>query len=167
MREAELAEEPCLFHVHGVLLFAFGLEGVELLQVLFEAAVDALVIEGEELKLFEGVGYGGGVGGHGGEDAGFERAGVVETPAVFGDQMGELLFERIFGVEGCDEGLAEMVVGLAVFRGHEGELAGEVVADGVDAGTAFAFGGFGAGGMEGVVAIGVELFFGDHGFGQD
>ena len=139
MGKTELAEEPGLFHVEGVLLFAFSLQGMKLLHVLSEGAVDALFVKGDELKLLESFGGGSGVVRHGGEDAGFECAGVVETPAVFGNHVGELLLDGIFGFESFDELVTEDVVRMAVFRAHEDDLAGEIVADGVHAGAALAF----------------------------
>jgi hypothetical protein len=84
---------------------AFGLHGFELGCVLFDGAVDATFIEGEELKLARPLDPGNAFGKGGidfamagvlvvrvlmalGKDGVFERAGTLKAPAVFGDLVG-------------------------------------------------------------------------------
>ena len=132
-------------------------------QVLLQAAVDALLVEGQELEVFrfdreDSRGRVGGLdlrvlvrefvcvlGEAEGEEVVFDGAGAVETPAIGRDALGELDFEGSFGRHGCDQGGGEWVVRDAILFGHGGYLAGEIVTAGVVAGGSFAFFGFGAG----------------------
>jgi len=63
-----------------------------------------------------------------------------EPPLGFADGLGEHVFEAG-----------------GVFAGHEGELAGEPVAGGVEGGLALAFGGAGSGGVLGILLIAEDL----------
>jgi len=65
------------------------------------------------------------------------------------------------GVEGIFHFLAEVVVGGGVFGGEEGGGA-EAVLEGVLGGAEFSVVGFWAGGLEGVLTVGEQLFFGAH-----
>ncbi len=73
------------------------------------------------------------------EDVHFGGAEAVETPGVPGDGVGEFEFGDGFGRERGDmvgfEGFEDGAVGV----GEGGDLAGDVVADGVEAGFGFAF----------------------------
>ena len=57
---------------------------------------------------------------------------------------------------------AELVEGFAIFPCHAGDLTGESVAHGVEAGGGFAGCGGGTGGVLGVGAVGVDLGGGCH-----
>ena len=88
--------------------FANGLEGLQQGEVLLEAPVDALLVEGEELELLrlhgEDAGGGEGVVDLGvrrfknaavfaeaeGEEVVLDGADPIQTPAVGGDALGEL-----------------------------------------------------------------------------
>ena len=72
------------------------------------------------------------------EDAGFDGAGAVEAPVVFGDGLGELLLENADGGEGFDDGLAVFLEGVVLFGGEEVDLAGESVFVGVETGALLA-----------------------------
>ncbi len=136
--------------------------------------MEALFVEGEQVDFFGGVevGLGPGEGLVGerivsefagvsfdaqGEDIVFDGFDAVEAPVVVGDAVGELDFEEAFGVEFGEEGGVVLVVGIAVFFGQEGGLAGETVAEAVEAGPGFAGRGGGAGGVGGVFAVGEDL----------
>jgi hypothetical protein len=67
-----------------------------------------------------------------------------------------LLLEAV-GVEVGEVGADEFFLGVAFGVGHEGDLGGEAVAEGVAAGAVFAFFGAGAGGFLGVAAVGGDL----------
>jgi hypothetical protein len=156
-------------------LFAGGLafdpKGAELGHVLLNGAVDALFIESQKLEVFTlgdpGVGFGerfvngnlGGVipvgRGEGaelaelaeGEDAGFDGAGALEAPVVFGDGLRQFGFEGAYGFEGFADAGAVLVEGFVLFGGEKADLAGEAVTIGVEAGAMLAFFGFGTGGF--------------------
>ena len=98
------------------------------------------------------------------EDAGFHGFGALETPCVLGGGFGEVALDGSFGFEEADVFEEEFIVGGALFRGHDGDLAGEAVAEGVEGGAAFAFLGAGTGRFRCIAAVGFELLFGD-GFG--
>src|SRR5271165_4743622 len=72
---------------------------------------------------------------------------AVETPGAVGDGLDQLALHGGLGLEVVEEVAAEFVVGDAVFGGDDDGLAGETVAQGVEAGTLLAFGGARAGGM--------------------
>jgi hypothetical protein len=151
--------------------------GAELGGVLFHGAADAIFVDCQEMKLV-GVGHPGvGLGDGGvefgvvgvlrgmfglpeGEDGVFQRAGAVEAPAVLGDGLGEIDFERAYGSQSFTDAVAVFVKSFPVFRGVDDDLAGESVAEGVEGGTLFTFDRTGAGGTLGVFAVGVELGFG-------
>jgi hypothetical protein len=94
-------------HFRFALGFARGLELLRQSEVLLQAAIDALLVEGQELDAFgfAGEGASGGQGGVDfgvfgvdvagmfgeaeGEDVVFDGAGAVETPGVGGDALGE------------------------------------------------------------------------------
>jgi len=89
---------------------------------------------------------------------------AAETPGELGDAFGEIAFGGGFGLEGVLHFVAVHVVGEAVLGGENGGAA-HAVFEGVLGGSAFAGEGFGAGGLEGVGAVGEELFLGAGGCG--
>ena len=149
----ELQEGRGFLHGGLVCRFAGGLELLQDSEVLLDGAVQALLVEGEELELLrllsEDVRHGeGGVDlgnvGAGlaailklaeGEEVVFNGADPIQTPAVGGDALGELGLHGSVGGEARNEGFGELVVGGAVFVGHGGDLAGEAVTECVEAGA--------------------------------
>jgi hypothetical protein len=148
--------------------FAGGLEFVELAEGFFEGALEALLVEGE---VDEGVGVfaefaRGGEGGVDfgmvdvdvagffevaeGEHAVFDGADSVQAPLGIDESLGELAFDGSFGFEAGEEFCPEGLVGGEVFGGEDDDASGESVAEGVEAGAAFAFGGAGSGGFAGI-----------------
>jgi hypothetical protein len=151
--------------------FAFGPQGTELGHILLDGAVDALLIESQELEIFAlgdpGVGFGerfvnGNLGGvfsnspegvaelteyASSEDAGFDGAGAFQAPVIFGDGLGQLGFEGADGFEGFADAGAVLVESLVLFGGEKADLAGEAVTISVEAGAMLAFFGFGTGGF--------------------
>jgi hypothetical protein len=136
---------------------AFGLEGLELVQRLFEGAVETLFVEA---KVREGlrVVAEDAAGGKGGMDLGmsgldfaggfgvakrdhgvFDGPGSVETPLGIAEGLGVLALERSFRREVLDQLVAEGVVRLQVLPGHNDGASGEPVAHGVQRGFSFAF----------------------------
>jgi hypothetical protein len=57
------------------------------------------------------------------EDGGFDGAGAMEAPFVFGDGLGEILLENSDGSESFDDGLAVFLEGVVRFGGEEVDLA--------------------------------------------
>jgi hypothetical protein len=98
------------------------------------------------------------------EEAGFEAAATDEAPLGHDDLVDEGGFERSGGLELVEEGVAEFVESLIVFAYDDGGLGSEAVFEGIEADGGLAFGGFGAGAVLGIAAVGVDLFFGGHGF---
>ena len=158
--------------------FAIGLEGAEASFAALDFAGEALFIDGKE-REFLGIGPEDAGLGHGGVDFGvsgvevagfhgvaegdavvFDGAGAIETPFVFGDGLGDLDFEGSDGAVGVADFAGELIEGAAVFFGHEGDLAGEAVADCVQGGADFALWSYGPGGVLRVAAVGFELFLG-------
>jgi hypothetical protein len=130
----------------------------------------------QEMKLVAVVDPGAGLGGGGvglgatglfggifalveGEDGVFQGAGAVEAPAVLGDGLSEIELESAGGGEGFADAIAVLRESLLVFRGLKDDLASEAVAEGVEGGTLFAFGGTRTGGMLGVFAACIEFRF--------
>jgi hypothetical protein len=95
-----------------------------------------------------------------GEGVFFDSLDAVEAEAVEDDGAGEVELGGSDGFEALDVGAAEFDLGLVVFFGGDGGMAGETVFEAVHAGTVLAFGGFGAGGFFGVGPVGGELFVG-------
>jgi addiction module HigA family antidote len=159
---------------------AFGLELAQEGEVAVDVSIGSLHVKGHQLELVwvGGEDSGGGDGGVDfrmfgfdfcrfsgvaeGEDVVFDRVGPVQAPVVVGDDLGELLFVGIGRVEAGDQAVAEVVHGGAVFIGHEADLSGEAVAECVEAGAFFAFGGGGSGGVLGVGPVRFYLFIGCH-----
>ena len=143
---------------------AGGLESAELGGVLFDGAVDALLVEGDEGEetglLDPGLAFGQGVvdfvvAGFGfagvavdafGEDVVLDGAGALEAPAVFGYRLDEVGFLNADGGEFGVIGLAVSAEGFGLFGSVDVDFAGESVFEGVEAGAALAGGGAGAGG---------------------
>jgi hypothetical protein len=126
-----------------------------------------VALDGGERFAMVLVGEGGGERGFGGvveEEVGafdglcegfrFDAVGPVEAPEGFGELIGE---EGFFGGDGGEGGeglLAEFVeIGLG-FAGQDEAGGAEAVGEAVLAGGGFAFGGAGAGGFAGVLAVG-------------
>ena len=65
--------------------------------------------------------------------------GAIETPFVFSDGLGDLLFEGAFGIKGVADFGGEVFEGGAVFVGHGGDLASDAVTPCVEGGTDFSF----------------------------
>jgi len=99
------------------------------------------------------------------EEAGFHGADAGEAPGGHDDLVDQEGFQGAGGLKLFLEGGLELVELLAVLDGNDGALGGEAVLGGVAAGGGLALGGFGAGGLEGVAAIGFDLFLGCHGAG--
>ena len=142
---------------------AFGSQGAELGHVLLDGAADALLIEGQELEVFAlgepGAGSGQGfvdrkLGGvvavvsdessecaemAKSEDAGFEGAGALEAPMVFGVGLSEIDLQRAYGVEGFADAGAVFVEGFVLVGGEKLDLAGEAVTIGVEPGAMLTF----------------------------
>jgi len=97
-----------------------------------------------------------------GKDVHFGGAEAVETPGVPGDGVGEFEFGDGFGREAGYVFRFEFFEDGAVGVVESGDLAGDVVADGVEAGFRFAFGGVRAGGFLRVGAVCFDLFLRCH-----
>jgi hypothetical protein len=128
-----------------------------------DGAAEALFVDGEEVEFASAVEEGLGLAESGvavgvvvtefagagfdaeGKDIVFDGFDAVETPAGVGDLAGELDFAAAFGVEGFEEFGVVGVIGGAVFVGEEDGLAGEAVAEAVEADSGFGFGGGGTG----------------------
>ena len=154
--------------------FAFGAQGAEFDHIAFDSAVDALLIESEELEI---VGFGdpgaglvdGFVDGElvgvfpgmvrsvdlaSGEDAGFDGADTLEAPAIFGDGLGEIDFKGADGSEGGDDAIAVGVEGFLFGFGEDESLAGESVTVGIETRAMRGFGVWGLW-LEGIANSGV------------
>ena len=80
----------------------------------------------------------------------FHGADAIEAPVGVGDGLDGFGFEQALGLElGVELGAGAAIGGEIVF-GQDDGLAGEAVAQGVEGGSALAFGGDGAGGAGGV-----------------
>jgi hypothetical protein len=86
------------------------------------------------------------------EDAGFDGAGAIEAPLVFGDGLGELLLENAERNEGFDDGLAMFLEGFVLFGSEKVDLAGEAVFVRVETGALPAGLGSGPAGSGGAAA---------------
>ena len=162
---------------------ALGLQFAEELQVFVECTIDALFVEGQQLKragfFAEDAGLGEGGVDLGvididiagffemaeGEEVVFGGAAAIETPVIFGDGLGEAALVGGFGREVSDDFGAVGDEGGAGFVGHDGDLAGDAMLEGVHSGTAATAFGSGAGGFLGVTKIGGDLGGGCHGDG--
>ena len=74
----------------------------------------------------------------------FEGFDAVDAPLVVSRGLGELSFDRGCRVEAVGIFFGEGEVDGHVFGGQDDDVSGEAVAEGVEAGFAFAFGGVGA-----------------------
>ncbi|HTA44457.1 MAG TPA: hypothetical protein VK789_18540 [Bryobacteraceae bacterium] len=170
--KALLREELGFLHPLTAFGLAFFLQFPELIQIPLHVAVNALFIEAEKVE-FAGVvekrlGVVESMADFSVVAAPTERENVVldsgdavEAPSVLGDEVRELLFDRRFGLETGDETIAERIVSFTVFFGEHRYLAGQAVAEIVEARSGFAFGGSGSGGALRVAAVGFELLFRD------
>ena len=82
-----------------------------------------------------------------------ERGDAVEPPGGVGESLDELGFGGAFGLVFGGESAEVSVVGVVILVGHDDDVAGESVTEGVECGTLLAFGGYGAGGVLRVTAI--------------
>jgi hypothetical protein len=89
-----------------------------------------------------------------GEDFGFDLRNAVELPGGQDELLGEVELLDGLEVEFFEVAFGEEVVVGGVFGGEERGLGGEAVFEGVEGGFGFAGGGTGAGGFEGVEAVG-------------
>ena len=177
---SDLKKLDSFLHFYFTLRFSGGLEGLQEGEVALHGFVEALFVQGEELELvrFPGKDAGGVEGGIDllvigvklagvallaqGEEVVFDGAGPVESPTVGGDALGQLGCHSALGGEAADESLRKLFVSGALLIGHRRDLAGEAVTERVQAGALAALYRFGSRGQTGVVAIGGELFIGDH-----
>ncbi len=74
------------------------------------------------------------------EHAVFDGTDSVDAPLIVGDGLGELALDRGLRVEAVDDFFGEGLVGVHVFGGEHDDARGEAMAQGVHAGTGFAFG---------------------------
>src|SRR5215468_1297353 len=142
--------------------------------VLFDGAVDALLVNGQQMEivgvLTPGSGVGAGVidgidagsvfrvlGQAEGESAGFNGAGALQAPAVVGDGLGDIVLEVADGGEAFEDGFAVLFVGVLLFGSEDAELAGEAVTPGIEPTTPLAFGSLGAGGTVGTQGGGLRV----------
>jgi hypothetical protein len=96
-------------------------------------------------------------------DVGFVAAGRGLVPEDVGEaQIEETGFEGAGGVEVVEEGVEEFVDRLIFLEGESGVFGVEAVFEAIEANGGLTLGGFGAGGLLGVAAIGGNLFFGGH-----
>jgi membrane protein len=116
---------------------------------LVDAALDAVLVEGEELEVLAlgepdaGLGEGdvdlgvaggavGGLADADGVDGAFDGDAAVEGPAVGGDGLDEVGFQAADGGQGLVDAGAVFAVGDLVVGGQDVDLAGEAVAVGVE-----------------------------------
>jgi len=148
-----------------------GLNFAELFERPFELAREAMLMAaevGESPDLIaDGSGHGesgldfrvGGVDVFGlfvdaeSEKIGFESGDAVDAPGCIGEGLDELLFERTFRLKVVKEAAGVALVGGVILRRQDDDVAGETMAESVEAGTLFAGRGAGAGGVPGVGAI--------------
>src|SRR5262249_4769538 len=145
--------------LHGLLGFGFalGLERLEVGHVLFNGSVDALLVNGQQMKIVgvlepsSGVGAGiidgvdaGSVfrvlGQAEGESASFYGAGALQAPAVVGDGLDDVALEVADGGEAFEDDFAVLFVSLLLFGCEDAELAGETVTPSIEPATPLAFG---------------------------
>ncbi len=93
------------------------------------------------------------VGGGKGQEVGFEGGDSVQAPGGVGEGLDQMGFGCAFGMVFVGEGLVVALVGSEVLGGHDDDLAGESVAEGVEGGSLFAGGCFGAGGVLGIGSV--------------
>src|SRR5215468_7245883 len=146
--------------------------------VLFDGAVDALLVNGQQMEVvgvlkpgsgvsegvIDGVDTGSVIGVLGqaeGESAGFNGAGALQAPAVVGDGLGDIALEVANRGEAFEDDFAVLFVGELFFGSEDAELAGEAVTPGIEPATPLAFGSLGAGGMIGTLGGGLRV---GHGF---
>ncbi len=96
------------------------------------------------------------------EGFGLYSAGAEETPGECDDALGEEGFEGADGLEAGEEGAPVAVEVGGVFGEDDGFFGEKAVFDGVLGDDGLAFGGDGAGGSLGVLAVGEDLPFGCH-----
>ncbi len=147
--------------------FALGLDGAQLVEVLVEsglgaaeAGVDAaqfgfvsIIEERVDFRVWRE-----------GREGGFGFVAALDVPGGLGELLEEDLFEGGRGGEFDLKGDQECVELFFLALEDDEPFGVEPVKEGVAGGVGFAFGGFGAGGFEGVIAIGADLGFGGHGF---
>ena len=85
--------------------------------------------------------------------AGLLIVGGMDAPEVVDDALENDFFHRSDGLGGLSQAEREEAVSVPILLRHEEGLAGEAVADGIEAGAGFAGGGAGSGGAESIFAI--------------
>ena len=91
------------------------------------------------------------------EQAGFKGAEAGEAPGGHDDLLDQEVFDGADGLELVQEGLKGLIEEFGVLEVENGVLGGEAMFEGIEAGSGFALGGFGAGAALGVGAVGVGL----------
>src|SRR5205807_7109082 len=97
--------------------------------------------------------------------AGLDAVEAEEAPVGVRELLDQSLLGGVGGIVGFEHAGSELFVIVVVLVREDGLFGSEAVAEGVHAGLGFSLAGFGAGGFEGVPAVGLDLFFGWHGGG--
>src|SRR5215468_5383417 len=142
--------------------------------VLFDGAVDALLVNGQQMEVVGVLKPGSGVsegvidgvdagsvfrvlGEAEGESASLNGASALQAPAVVGDGLDDIALEVANGGEAFEDDFAVLFVGLLFFGSEDAELAGEAVTPGIEPATPLAFGSLGAGGAVGTLGGGLRV----------
>jgi hypothetical protein len=96
------------------------------------------------------------------EEGGFHEAEAGEAPGGHDDLVDEEGFDGADGLEVVEEGLKGLVEEVRVLVGYDGMPGGEAMFQGIAPGSGLALGGFGAGAVLGVGAVGVDLLLRGH-----
>src|SRR5262249_21647815 len=135
----ELIETLGLLHGLPGFRLALGLERLEVGHVLFDGAVDALLVNGEQMEIMGVLKPGSGVsegvidgvdtgsvirvlGQAEGKSASFNSAGALQTPAVVGDGLDDIALEVADGGEAFEDGFTVLFVGELFFGSEDAEL---------------------------------------------
>jgi hypothetical protein len=97
------------------------------------------------------------------EDAGFHAADAGEAPGGHDHLFDQEGFDGTDGLLGVLVGLEQFVELVFVLADDDGVLGSEPMFEGIEANGGLARRGVGAGGFEGIGAVGVNLFLGSHG----
>jgi len=96
------------------------------------------------------------------EGTGFHAADAAKAPGGNDDLLDEEGFDGADGLVMLFVGLADDVELFPVFEGENGVLSGESMLEGIEPDGGLTLGGLGAGGFEGIGAVGVDLFLRRH-----
>jgi hypothetical protein len=96
------------------------------------------------------------------ECASFHTANAGEAPGGHDHLFDQEGFDGTDGLLGVLVGLEQFLELVLVLADDDGVLGSEPMFEGIEANGGLAFGGLGAGGFEGVRAVGVNLFLGSH-----